>query len=423
MQVRDTAPVFFRLMTNGWVVVLLVITLILTCSLSKMTQGSGNQTPMFLAESVEDLNGDGTRDLVIGIMTGSDLGTCTVSTFSGKTGRRIRNLISTPGSWCELAGGDYDSDGVTDVMLYSTDSGNETYSVVSTRTGLQMFSGTAPKQSEWEWLFSIGNVDGAPFDDFCVSYLKSGRIALFNAHGEKLLEMQSDFPCGSYGYCIRALNTNGSDYPRLVVGVPTKVNDPDCSPPFDGCVDVIDTQAGSVLFRLRCDTPDSAFGQRIQIVGDCNHDNAPDIAVGTKHGANIYSGLTGMILVTLSSHVEWPLIPDVDGDGVADYYRVDNSKSGETPPSVGITTCSGITGQALSVFSNKWEDISTMQGKATSSVVVHVDDITGDGIGDYVVALEYTGVAGTQLWAPTIVSGKSGAAVALAQMDETEREK
>ena len=145
---------------------------------------------------------------------------------------------------------------------------------------------------------------------------------------------------------------------------------------------------------VRADGPlNSFFGGASVVVGDVDSDGRDDLLIGAHYdqtvgSATIHSGLDGSELrrhdgesVQAFMGMAVERLGDVDGDGIDDYVvgspgyfdsvqQIDCGK---------LYVHSGATGALI------WSKLGFGSGKSWGSQLAHVDDVDGDGIGDFIV--------------------------------------
>ena len=157
------------------------------------------------------------------------------------------------------------------------------------------------------------------------------------------------------------------------------------------------------------------YGGKVVPLGDADGDGTPDFLVSASGSApaNLlaiaYSGRTGVALYQVTDSVDPRVslfrasaVGDLDGDGVSDAILGDSYAHDQSGV---VRTVSGRTGAILRTYVG-------MQVHHLGSYVQGVQDVTGDGVPDYVIDTDlYSGATGA------IVRGLGGLAIGLGQVD------
>jgi len=300
---------------------------------------------------VEDLNGDGFDDYLVGSVPD---GRIRVSVFSGKSGRRLGVFHGEPPLPFDIHDlhrplfamtglGDLDGDGFGDFAL-----GNARLNkvvVLSGRTGGKLYQVSGPNGGIWFGfsLAKMSDLDGDQVPDFLVGAprarpgrILAGSVFLYSgATGTLLSRFDGKTKEGLFGWSVSdAKDVDGDGIHDLVIGVPGA--DP------MGLVDagftvVLSGADGSRILRIPGRQESSSQGFSVAGIGDANGDGLSDLLVGAPyfhaapqaHGeADLYSGASGKLIwkgyqVTELSDSKFGFAVaatgDLDGDGLADW--------------------------------------------------------------------------------------------------------
>ena len=161
---------------------------------------------------------------------------------------------------------------------------------------------------------------------------------------------------------------------------------------------VATTASGQELLRthdgsFNADGSDAGFAAALDFVGDVDGDGAADFAAGyddvwqgTGH-VDVRSGRSGALLYTLAGATTEELFgaalgayADVDGDGVRELLVAAPKRLVNGVAAGEVVVCSGKTGATLYVLDGDTE------GQRFGVDLDGLDDVDGDGFGDFVVA-------------------------------------
>lgn len=350
---------------------------------------------------LRDVNGDGVTDAVIGEVDGGSNSQGQVWVYSGRTGHLLFRRSGRPGEQDGYAiadAGDVNGDGVTDVVSGAPGQGSDighayVYSGADGRT-LVRLRGHRHGDMFGAAVSSAGDVNGDGVPDLLVgapgtgtdvghAYVISGRtfrtIRVLTAH-----RRADEFGDG----VAHAADLNGDGVPDLIVGASGKN-------PGHGAVYVYSGRTGKLLFRIRGERGNAAFGQFfVAGVGDVNGDGVPDIYVGDYASNNagaaggfaaVYSGVDGARLHAWRGAAGEGMGPgrsagDVNGDGVPDII-VGNYTSSDGAHGAGkVQIFSGATGKRLRTIT------STTAGENFGFDAVGIGDTNGNGTPDFLIS-------------------------------------
>ncbi|HEY3765141.1 MAG TPA: FG-GAP-like repeat-containing protein [Gaiellales bacterium] len=364
------------------------------------TTGKGAYFGWAVSE-LRDVNGDGVTDVVIGEVDGGPKQQGRVWVYSGRTGHLLFRRSGRPGEQNGYAigdAGDVNGDGVSDVVSGAPGQANDVghayvYSGATGRTIVRL-RGHHQGDAFGAAVSSAGDVNGDGVPDLLVgapgngttaghAYVISGRtfrvIRVLSAHR----------PGDEFGDGVaHTADLNGDGVPDLIVGASG-------AKPGHGAVYVYSGRTGRLLFRIRGERGNAAFGQFfVAGVGDVNGDGVPDIYVGDYASSNagqaggyaaVYSGVDGARLHAWRGAAGEGLGPgrsagDVNGDGVPDIIVGAYTSSDGAPAAGKVQIFSGATGKRLRTIT------SETPNENLGFDAVGIGDTNGNGTPDFLVS-------------------------------------
>jgi IPT/TIG domain-containing protein len=347
-----------------------------------------------------DFDGDGVGDVVI-----NDSGNQTPAVLSGKDGS-VLQTYSQKGTWFgwSVAGiGDQDGDGVPDLLFgdpqYSNIHGNRVGRVtgISGATGSTFYSYTG-WQISWNYQLNVGicvrgmgDVNGDGLPDFAygtlngVGWLVGPSIVTERWNGGATgldVTLTWDFDNSLYAPPVHGLaplgDVDGDGASDFAAGY-------DDLSTGTGTIEVHSGASGNLIRKVRGTTNLEHFAFALGSCPDQDGDGIREIMVGApteKVGSIapgrvlIYSGATAVLLRTLDGEFDQQWfgydldgLDDVDGDGVGDFVVASGSANGR------VQVFSGATGVEL----QRIDPESALR-------VRDVGDLDGDGHDDLAVA-------------------------------------
>jgi hypothetical protein len=306
-----------------------------------------------------------------------------------------------------------DGDGRGDVIIgaYLEDVGSFHFAgrayLFSGASGALIRTLTSPNpQSPGDFGFSVSGVpdaDGDGVEDIAVgadyeasaTHVNAGHVYLFSgANGALLRTLSSSHEraAGLFGYDVSGIpDVDGDGRGDLIVSAYGEVN---------GRVYGISGATGAVLYSFvspNAGTLDGRFANDVVGMPDIDGDGRGDILIGSSAEerftgrAYLYSGATASLLYELQSPNSQPggefgasvsAVMDVDGDGRTDLLiGATRENPGDSPEDAGRAyVFSGATGTLLeTLISPNEEEFGTF------GAVAGVDDIDGDGRGDFLI--------------------------------------
>ncbi|MBL8725714.1 MAG: VCBS repeat-containing protein [Planctomycetes bacterium] len=332
-----------------------------------------------------DLDGDGVRDLVVGLPT-FDAGPLPVDSgalrvYSARSGQLLRNTLGVaPGERLghTVAGlGDVDGDGVPDHAggnpLWNSNQGRVT--LCSGRDGRVLFTWFGENFSEFGTAIAgVGDVNGDGRADLAVgaphnsNAIPCGVVRCFGfGHGSYLNQVTGANDT-LFGTSLAMVgDTNGDGIGDLAIGEPGVAVTGSSS----GRVELRNPLRTGPQGRLwRCEQifhSRDRGGERVAAAGDCNGDGVPDVLVSRSSDVCLVSGANGGLLRLMRSTdagfgASFAGVGDFDGDGDQDF-------------AIGAPQHNALAGRV------------TIYDGASGGVVLTLDGAPGEQFGAQVIAL------------------------------------
>ncbi|HTF89502.1 MAG TPA: FG-GAP repeat protein [Planctomycetota bacterium] len=354
---------------------------------------------------VDDLDGDGVRDLLCGAQGGTSLPGGKITIFSGATGTLVRSHVGSPSSILEprVTGiGDLNGDGRGDYLVPRTVSGG-TLTHIDAHSGADgsiLFTrmGNAAEPQVLCCLDDLGDVNGDTIPDFVVGSLyNGGQVRVCSGvNGSELYALTGSPPNLLIGVSVTALgDVDGDGISDFAFGATSQPSW------FSTGVFVHSGANGAPLFALH---GGNTFGVSLEEsyhplagTGDVDGDGLPDIAI-SEIGANgyagqvhVYSSGTHALLRTLSAEcpgVVQSFTAETFGSWIANVGDIDGDQLDDLGVGTQLRSASVFSlasGAKLYEFHEaRW--FSNTNGSVGGANIVGIDDADGDGRGDVVVS-------------------------------------
>ncbi len=252
--------------------------------------------------------------------------------------------------------GDFDRDGVTDVLSIECLSPSNVHElrVYSGANRRVVFSTPIRVISPEPSAIVCGDIDGDTIPDLLVGFPPSdqdsdefGRAQLISGRSGALIAELTGSSAGDlFGASLCALNDVDRDgVPDFAIAAPRFQPGPDVQHNWSACRGYVQVYSGrtrAVLFRIEGRSSAARFGQSLACAGDVDGDGSDDWIAGAPGdgeggSAIVVSGRTGVVLREVHGDVssfrartkDWPNelsfatsvagLGDVDGDGVPDF--------------------------------------------------------------------------------------------------------
>lgn len=353
-------------------------------------QGTGG-TFGWVTEPVDDLDGDGVRDVVTGAPF---LGAGVVVVLSGATGaewfRVPSDVAGSQLSYDVSPAGDVNDDGVPDVIAGGPAAGAGIAWVLSGGDGsiLHRLTGEAPGDRFGESVADVGDVDGDGHDDVAVGAMahatggkNAGRVYVLSGADAELLLAIDGTAGANLGSGLGSIpDFDGDGVRDLVVGAS---NDGKTQA---GSVSVYSSRTGKRLMGPAEPGPSGRDRGRwfVGDPGDLDGDEVPDVFAGDFAGnggsglALVFSGATGQEIRRWTGAASEGLgvgreAGDVDGDGVGDLAVGSWQHAGGAAGAGRVTVFSGADGRSLKT----WTSVDA--GENLGFDAVGIGDVDGDG--------------------------------------------
>ena len=362
---------------------------------------------------IDDVDGDGVPDLLIGKPRDVTLGPLTgrADVVSGRDGSLIRSIYgrATPngfgGSTSRLD--DIDGDGVEDFAIGAPVPGGNLLPltkpyvrIISGRTGTLLREFESAVVSRWfgASIRPTPDVDGDGHRELLIGaccYPDDPAIGavvdlVSPATGATLREFSGTYWDTTFGWSVDAAgDLDGDGVTEILVGSPFDTP-PNAPSSHLGSARVYSAVTGAQVAAYYGNLWGSWAGATVAGLGDVDSDGVSDFAIGSSavdYGAllnsrvDVRSGATGALLYTVSDpgmQLGWTIEPtgDQDGDGVADFVVFARSLQIGTPSLLRVV--SGRTGATI-------VQVAGSPSLLIGPIIVDAGDINGDGRRDLLV--------------------------------------
>ena len=346
---------------------------------------------------LEDINGDGITDIIVGDVDGS-----AVRVYSGKTGVLIHNFTSagTQLGYAVADAGDVNGDGKHDII--GGDVATASSGMVRVWSGangqvIWTFNAVSSNDRFGSAVSSAGDVNGDGRADLLVGAefvdgagVDSGRAYIFSGiNGNLIRTLEAESAGDRFGGGAATLgDITGDGIPDHIIGAYRAGN------PEVGKAYVFSGSNGERLFELLPDAGATNFGQFfVAGPGDVDGDGVPDIYVGDYGGAGkayVFSGATRAVLHRFAGGAGEGAGPgrgagDVNNDGYADLIVGYWTSSLAATQGGRATVFSGRDGTQLQTFTHN------IANSNFGFDAVGLGDVTSDGKYDFLVSAATVG--------------------------------
>jgi len=379
--------------------------------------------------AVDDLDGDGSTELIAGmpsVAAAGQIESAGVAELRAGLGGALRLSIGGVAFMPSIGVGrcmldDRDGDGWRELALGvpgGDGDGRGFIRITSGRTGAELvrFVGGAPLERFAHSLAVVGDHDGDGVDDLQAGVpfaAGGGAVELRSGASGALLATWSAPPNSFFfgGTVAAAADASG----RWLAAV-ADPNYPAGGPPL-GRVELFDVATGASLGARVGGSGATGLGIALDFVGDTTGDGAPEWAVGAlgpffgapgNDALELLSGadasLVWQVVGSPGDEVGASVCPcgDVDGDAIAD-VRTGNPYAANGAGLV--TTRSGVDGARLLAWS---APPAAGQPPGFGSAVAHLGDVDGDGSADFAVGAPWDSASAILGGADHVVSGRTG---------------
>jgi hypothetical protein len=358
----------------------------------------------YALSSIDDLDGDGVRDLLVGAPSGfSPYSLASVFVFSGKTGTLLRHHLKSAGFGETLTSlGDVTGDGIADYAVGASEEVDPNDSsvevgavyVFSGAGGGELFHLTSNGRRFGEHVADAGDFDGDGRDDLIVTASKQGgftrgRVLCFStASGSPLWALVGESQHDEFGSGFAVVgDVDGDLVPDFAVGATEHA----ASASSAGRIYLYSGATRSLLWSVDGTAP-AKIGRQIAAAGDANQDGVPDVAftrpftATTAPVVEVVSGVDGSSILTLALSDAFALAGssigdavDVDGDGDRDLLLGGSFVTGPfTPRYLDLRVVDPSSAAELVRYVGPLANVNTFD----TFVLAPASDLDGDGFAD-----------------------------------------
>jgi hypothetical protein len=269
-----------------------------------------------------DLNGDGIPDLMIGTPydpVGGVIGVGNAVVRSGATGELIYIFEGEEAGdflgWAVASIDDLDGDGVRDLLLGAPNASPRGHpqagriEVRSGRTGALIYplSSTEDSSNFGKALAAVGDIDRDGVSDFAVAapsaspngVTEAGSVFVFSGGtGSLIYRFDGRGVFDEFGASVSSADVDGDGIPDIVIGAPG------ASPGGRvgaGIAYVFSGATGQLLFQWEGDSAGDTLGRSVAGVGDLNGDGRDEVAFGAPYASpNGLNGAGSVFVITYS---------------------------------------------------------------------------------------------------------------------------
>ena len=294
--------------------------------------------------------------------------------------------------------------------------------VASAQSVLYDLSGSAAGDRFSHSVAGIGDVDGdlvpdwavgAPFGDQNGSL--SGAVHIFSgASGTELTKFLGNSPGDLFGYSVAGADLDGDGLSEIVVGAHTD----DANGADSGTVYVYSGFDFSLLYSTSGTNNGDNFGFALDVVPDVDGDGLADLLVGawiadtaTANSGQAYllKGSDGSLLHTFDGEQAFDYfgkavagLDDVNGDGFGDVLIGAPGNSANGSGAGAAYVYSGANGALLNTYRGQ------AAGDAFGTSLAAAGDLNGDSAGDYLVGAPGSDTAAPNAGMAQVLSGSRG---------------
>ncbi|ODS22433.1 hypothetical protein AB835_14200 [Candidatus Endobugula sertula] len=307
---------------------------------------------------------------------------------------------------------DTDHDGISD----ATDTVNDWYYFINSDD---------PRDDLGREVNVLGDVNNDGINDFIVgaysdkneSGIRTGSATVYSGTDVSIIYRFYGVAVGDqFGRtAANAGDINNDGVEDIMVGAPfSNMNGTN-----SGYVSIYSGRDGSLIYRLPGNSAGDQFGVSVKGIGDINHDNYDDVAIGAwfddHNGIDsgtvyVFSGFDGSTLYSVNGEnagdyfaYSISRLLDINADGVDELIVGALVGDGHATDSGKVSVLSGVDGSEI--YSLLGQDVGHKFGVSVSSI----DDLNNDGIQEIMVGATGDDSKGVQTGSVTLFSGSDGA--------------